>query len=89
MNNNRLLKILTVVGARPQFIKAAMVSRAIVCFNERRSGPEIVEEIIHTGQHYDESMSDIFFRDMGIPEPVLNLHINNAGHGEMTGWNSP
>jgi len=85
MKHKRQLKILTVVGARPQFIKAAMVGRAIVRFNEKESGMEIFEEIIHTGQHYDESMSDIFFRDMGIPEPVLNLHINNAGHGEMTG----
>ena len=54
------MKILVIVGARPQFIKAAMVSRAIVTHNRTKKKPPIIEEIIHTGQHYDESMSDIF-----------------------------
>jgi len=79
------LKILTVVGARPQFIKAAMVSRAIVEHNRQGANPTVVEEIIHTGQHYDDNMSDIFFRQMGIPEPVVNLHAGTGLHGEMTG----
>ncbi len=79
------MKILTVVGARPQFIKAAMVSRAIVEHNRQGANPTVVEEIIHTGQHYDDNMSDIFFRQMGIPEPAANLHAGTGLHGEMTG----
>jgi UDP-GlcNAc3NAcA epimerase len=79
------MKILTVVGARPQFIKAAMVSHAIVEHNCRPGNRLIIEEIIHTGQHYDDNMSDIFFKQMGIPEPVANLRAGNGMHGEMTG----
>lgn len=56
-----MIKILTVVGARPQFIKAAMVSRAIVEYNRQAKSPSITEEILHTGQHYDINMSEIFF----------------------------
>ncbi len=79
------MKILTVVGARPQFIKAAVISRAIKKFN--RSHPEnlIEEEIIHTGQHYDYGMSQSFFEEMDIPEPVENLNSGGGYHGEMTG----
>jgi len=80
-----MLKILTIVGARPQFIKAAMVSRAIVEHNRLGESPTVVEEILHTGQHYDVNMSDIFFRQMEIPEPVVNLHAGSGMHGEMTG----
>lgn len=79
------MKILTIIGARPQFIKAAMVSRAIVAHNRKCRQPHIVEEIIHTGQHYDENMSDIFFRQMQIPEPVVNLQEGTGMHGDMTG----
>ena len=79
------IKIVTVVGARPQFIKAAMVSRAIVRHNERHKTPKIIEEIVHTGQHYDSAMSEVFFKDMGIPKPAINLNINSSGHGDMTG----
>ena len=72
-------KIVTIVGARPQFVKAAVVSKAICEQN-------IFEEIIiHTGQHFDPNMSDIFFVQMGIPKPNYNLNINNLGHGAMTG----
>ncbi len=80
-----MVKILTIVGARPQFIKAAMVSRAIVEHNRLGKAPTFVEEILHTGQHYDADMSDIFFRQMAIPEPVVNLHAGTGMHGEMTG----
>lgn len=80
-----MIKILTILGARPQFVKAAMVSRAIKKYNKHAKEKKIYEEIIHTGQHYDKSMSDIFFQDMSIPEPVKNLNINKVGHGEMTG----
>ncbi len=79
------MKILTVVGARPQFIKAAMVSQAILQHNEADKLPHIIEEITHTGQHYDENMSQVFFGEMGIPEPVVNLNIGGSSHGEMTG----
>ncbi len=73
------MRILTVVGARPQFIKAAAVSRAI----SKQS--DIKEMIVHTGQHYDENMSEIFFREMEIPEPAVNLGIKGKTHGAMTG----
>ncbi len=73
------MKLLTIVGARPQFIKAAAVSR------ELRSHPSISETILHTGQHYDEKMSEVFFREMDIPKPYLNLEIHSSLHGEMTG----
>ncbi len=73
------MKIISVVGARPQFIKASAISREI----QNRS--DIKEVIIHTGQHFDENMSEIFFREMGIPEPDYNLNINSLTHGAMTG----
>ena len=72
-------KILTVVGARPQFIKAGIVSRCL----ERDS--KIKEVIVHTGQHYDNMMSNVFFEEMQIPQPAYNLQINNLSHGKMTG----
>jgi len=74
------MKILTVVGARPQFVKAAALSREII-----RNHPNIKEIIVHTGQHYDQNMSDIFFKEMEIPHPNYNLDINGLGHGAMTG----
>ena len=74
------LKLLTVVGARPQFVKAAMVSRAI-----RESVSNISEEILHTGQHYDPELSDVFFSQMKIPQPAVNLGIGSGAHGEVTG----
>lgn len=79
------LRIMTVVGARPQFIKAAMVSKAIVTHNAEFPDSQIEEEIIHTGQHYDENMSDVFFREMKIPEPTVRLDCGGRSHGAMTG----
>jgi len=73
------MKILSVIGARPQFVKAAVVSRAL-CEHE---GTE--EFLVHTGQHFDENMSRVFFDEMGIPEPSANLAISGGGHGSMTG----
>ena len=74
-----MLKILTVVGARPQFIKAASISREISKYSD------IKEVIVHTGQHFDNNMSDIFFDEMKIPKPNYNLNINGLSHGAMTG----
>lgn len=75
------IKIVTVVGARPQFIKAAAVSRGI-----RSEFSDTVEEVlVHTGQHYDENMSGIFFEELGIPPPRHNLEISGGSHGAMTG----
>lgn len=73
------MKIATIIGARPQFIKAAVVSRAI------RNTKDLTEIIIHTGQHFDGNMSDIFFDEMEIPRPNYKLNINGLGHGAMTG----
>ncbi len=72
-------KIITIVGARPQFIKASMLSRTIAENNN------IHEQIIHTGQHYDANMSELFFQQMDIPEPLHNLNIGGSTHGVMTG----
>ena len=73
------MKIVTILGARPQFIKAGTVSREIAKYSE------IQEVIVHTGQHFDANMSDIFFDEMKIPKPNYNLAINGLGHGAMTG----
>lgn len=74
-----MIKIMTVVGARPQFVKASIVSRALAaleCFKE---------VMVHTGQHYDELMSGIFFQELNIPAPAYNLAIGSAGQGVQTG----
>ncbi len=73
------MKIVTVVGARPQFIKAAAVSRVL----RRREGAE--ELLVHTGQHYDADMSDVFFTQMDIPRPAHDLEVAGLSHGAMTG----
>jgi UDP-GlcNAc3NAcA epimerase len=75
------MKIVTVVGARPQFIKAAAFSRALA--QRRRS--DVREVMVHTGQHYDVKMSDVFFEELGIGEPAYNLGISGGTHGAMTG----
>lgn len=72
-------KILTVLGARPQFIKAAAFSRAL------KNYENIEEVIVHTGQHYDQNMSDIFFQEMDIPKPKYQLNTGGKSHGAMTG----
>ena len=73
------MKIVTILGARPQFIKAGSVSREIAKYTD------IEEIIVHTGQHFDKNMSDIFFDEMKIPKPHYNLNINGLSHGAMTG----
>ncbi|MGD9806857.1 MAG: non-hydrolyzing UDP-N-acetylglucosamine 2-epimerase [Hyphomicrobiaceae bacterium] len=73
------LKILTVVGARPQFIKASPVSHALA------NTGKVNEILVHTGQHFDAGMSDVFFEELAIPKPAYNLEVSNLGHGAMTG----
>ncbi|MBK9734369.1 MAG: UDP-N-acetylglucosamine 2-epimerase (non-hydrolyzing) [Saprospiraceae bacterium] len=73
------MKIVTIVGARPQFIKASALSREI------KNHSDIHEILVHTGQHFDENMSDIFFKEMDIPKPIYNLDIHSLTHGAMTG----
>lgn len=71
------MKIVTIIGARPQFVKAAAFSRA--------AANKHIEILVHTGQHFDANMSDVFFRQLGIPKPKYNLGISGGSHGEMTG----
>lgn len=71
-------RIMTVVGARPQFVKAAMLSRALAAAG-------LAELLVHTGQHYDDALSGSFFRDLGLPGPVVNLGVGSASHGAQTG----
>ena len=75
-----MIKLLTVIGARPQIIKAAAISQAV-----RGPFSGLVEEkILHTGQHYDTNMSDVFFSELGIPQPDYNLGVGSGRHGEQT-----
>jgi UDP-GlcNAc3NAcA epimerase len=73
------MKIVTIIGARPQFVKASIVSLKLKRF------PSVNEILIHTGQHYDVNMSGLFFQQLKIPPPHYNLNINNLNHGAMTG----
>ena len=72
------MRIVTITGARPQFVKAAVVSRAL-----KEAGVE--EVMVHTGQHYDEEMSAVFFDELGIPEPAVNLDVGSGSHAVQTG----
>ena len=74
------MKLVTIIGARPQIIKAAALSRAI----RNHFADRIQEVIVHTGQHYDENMSQIFFDELQIPRPDYNLHVGSASHGVQT-----
>lgn len=73
-------KIISIVGARPQFIKAAVVSRAL-----QHMGGAVQEKIIHTGQHFDDNMSAVFFKELEIPEPHFHLGVGGGTHGQNTG----
>lgn len=75
-----MIKIVTIIGARPQIIKAAALSRAI----KNNFPNQITEIIVHTGQHYDENMSQVFFDELGIPAPNYNLNVGSGSHGKQT-----
>ncbi len=75
-----MIKIVTIIGARPQIIKAAAISRAIKNFYSN----QIIEVLVHTGQHYDTNMSEVFFSEMGIPKPNYNLNVGSNSHGKQT-----
>ena len=73
------MRILTIIGARPQFIKAAVVSHTV------SDTLGLAEILVHTGQHYDAAMSEVFFEELGIPHPAYHLGIGGLSHGAMTG----
>ena len=75
-----MIKIVTIIGARPQIIKAAALSRAI----KNNFSDKIKEVIVHTGQHYDDNMSQVFFDELGIPSPDYNLGVGSGKHGAQT-----
>lgn len=79
------MKILSVVGARPQFVKAAAVLRAFEQLNKENRGNIINSVLVHTGQHYDFQMSDLFFKELVLPDPDYNLGVGSGLHGEQTG----
>ena len=79
------MKLISIIGARPQFIKASSLTRAIKRFNNKKNTNFINEIIIHTGQHFDNDMSKIFFDELNIPIPQYNLGISSLTHGAMTG----
>src|SRR5690348_8563286 len=72
------MRVLSVIGARPQFVKAALLSAEL----QRRGIDEI---LVHTGQHYDREMSDVFFEELQLPAPAHHLGVGGGGHGEQTG----
>ena len=81
----RKLKIVDIVGARPQFIKLAPVLKAIENHNRQNDLPEIKEVLVHTGQHYDYEMSQVFFEDLGLKAPDYHLGVGSGTHGHQTG----
>lgn len=75
-----MIKIVTIIGARPQIIKAAALSRAI----RKHFSDSITEIVVHTGQHYDDNMSQVFFDELNIPQPDYNLKVGSLSHGKQT-----
>src|SRR5882672_10907187 len=78
MSDSKPRNLLTVVGNRPQFIKMAALSAVLVARGHR-------EYIVHTGQHFDDNMSRVFFDELALPQPDINLDISGGSHGEITG----
>src|SRR5690554_7126183 len=73
-------RIITIIGARPQIIKSAALSRAI----KTKYADQLIEVLVHTGQHYDEQMSEVFFTELGLSKPDYNLNIGSGSHGSQT-----
>ena len=84
-SGNGAVVVAVVVGARPEFVQSATLSRAIVSRHSRGDAPAVTEVLIHTGQHYDDAMSDVFFRDLGLARPTHHLGVGSALHGAQTG----
>ncbi|MGH9703733.1 MAG: UDP-N-acetylglucosamine 2-epimerase, partial [Candidatus Acidiferrales bacterium] len=82
-SSNEVVKWTSIVGARPQFIKLAPICRAITAHNQSGCSPQIEHSIIHTGQHYDRVMAELFFVQLGIPEPCHNLRVGSGTHAEQ------
>ena len=80
----REINVVTIVGARPQFVKAAAVSRAVAAFNAAATEVRLSERIVHTGQHYDDNMSKVFFEELRIPAPAVNLEVGSGPSGLQT-----
>lgn len=86
LGSKKMIKIISVVGTRPQFIKAAVMTRAIAAYNKNSECREkFFHIIVHTGQHYDDNMSKIFFHQLNIPQPAYNLGVGSGSHGTQTG----
>ena len=81
---DKMLKIMSIVGARPNFMKIASIANAIESHNKKQKVPFIKHFIVHTGQHYDEKMSHLFFEELGIPRPHVNLEVGSASHAVQT-----
>jgi UDP-GlcNAc3NAcA epimerase len=81
----KTVKVITVVGARPQFVKAAAVDRAVTAFNAAATTARLDNILVHTGQHYDENMSAVFFDELHISPPATNLEVGSGPHGQQTG----
>ena len=79
------MNLAIIVGARPQFIKMAVIHRALLDYNQSNPSIPIQETLIHTGQHYDYGMNQVFFDQMDLPKPDINLNIHSNFQGEMTG----
>ena len=84
-SGNEAVVVAVVVGARPEFVQSATLSRAIVSRRSRGEAPAVAEVLIHTGQHYDDAMSDVFFRDLDLAPPTHHLGVGSALHGAQTG----
>jgi UDP-N-acetylglucosamine 2-epimerase (non-hydrolysing) len=84
MNEPAMVKLLHVVGTRPNFMKAAAIIRAAERWNERGCTPQFVQILVHTGQHYDDKMCRVFFDDLGLPRPDYDLEIGSGTHAEQT-----
>src|SRR5437016_12372564 len=80
------LKLMLVAGARPNFMKIAPLIKSIEAYNGNREakGPRIDCRLVHTGQHYDQKMSDVFFSELGIPAPDINLEVGSGSHAVQT-----